>query len=89
MNAIIPSQKDVSEPIKMAPKIPITIEMIEKIARTGPDAITAASIGPRPWFKIPHPRIIEAIKRIMVPAVIFSTLIDHTFSHISFDFLFL
>ncbi|MBW1814629.1 MAG: hypothetical protein JRJ39_13450 [Deltaproteobacteria bacterium] len=80
-NAIVPIQKDVSAPIKMEPINPITIEMIEKIARTGPDAIAAASIGPRLWFKIPHPRIIEAIKRIIIPAVIFSALIVHNYSY--------
>jgi len=73
-NAIIPTQKDVSAPIKKAPINPMAIEMIDKIARTGPDAITAASIGPRLWFKIPHPRIIEAIKKIMIPTVIFLAL---------------
>ncbi len=35
------------------------IEMIDKIARIGPDAIAAASIGPRLWFKAP---ILELLK---------------------------
>ena len=68
-NAVVPTQKDVLAPIKMAPINPITVEIIEKIAKTEPDAIAAVSIGPRLWFKIPHPRIIDAIKRIMIPAV--------------------
>lgn len=74
-NAIIPNQKDVSAPIKMAPINPITIEMIEKIARIGPDAMAAASIGPRLWFNIPHPRNTEAMKKIMIPAVILGLLL--------------
>ena len=45
-NAIILIQKDESDPIKMAPINPKTIEMIEKIATIGPDAIAAASTGP-------------------------------------------
>ena len=47
MNAIIPTQKDEPAPINMAPTNPTTIEMIEKVAKIGPDAITAASTGPR------------------------------------------
>lgn len=70
-NAIIPIQKDVSAPIKKAPINPMAIEMIDKIARTEPDAITAASIGPRLWFNMPHPRNTDAIRSIIIPAVIF------------------
>jgi hypothetical protein len=68
-NAITPTQKDVSAPIKMAPINPIIIETIETNASIRGDAMMAASIGPRLWFKIPHPLIIEAINRIMIPAV--------------------
>ena len=68
--AIKPNQKEVSAPIKMTPINPIAVERIEKIARIGPDAIAAASNGSRRWFKAPHPRIIEATKRIMTPKVV-------------------
>ena len=47
MNAIRPTQKDESDPINMAATNPTTIEMIEKIGKIEPDAIAAASIGPR------------------------------------------
>ena len=73
-NAIIPNQKDVSVPIKMAPINPIIVETIETNARIRGDAISGASIGPRLWFKIPHPRNTEAMKRIMIPAVILALL---------------
>jgi hypothetical protein len=72
MNAITPAQKEESDPIKIEPTNATTIEMIEIIANIVPDAITTACIGPRLWFKIPHPRIIEAIKRIMMPVVIWA-----------------
>jgi len=77
MNAITPAQKEESDPIKIAPTNARAIEMIEIIVSIAPDTITAASIG-RLWFNSPHPRIIEAIKIIMIPAVIFLPLINRT-----------
>ena len=65
--AIIPIQKDVSHPIKIAPIKPITIEMIEKIARTELDAITAASIGPRLWLNQPQPLINDPNSNNKIP----------------------
>ena len=41
-----PTQKDVSEPIKMAPNKPRIMETIERIANIEPEAIGAASNGP-------------------------------------------
>jgi hypothetical protein len=43
--------------------------MIEKIDRIGPDAISAACIGPRLWFKIPHPRIIDPNNNNIIPNI--------------------
>jgi len=69
---IKPTQKEESDPINIEPINAMMIETIVTIVKIGPDAIKAASIAPRLWFKPPHPLSIEAIKRMMIPAVIIS-----------------